>query len=138
MRTSFEFGYHCGHFVASTICPQMRSHEALISRALCENKSACDGFESLRPMNVLLAVGEVLLHRHNAGPLVIGGPDRGQRSSQSESGESCHSKRLPEIASGAGHAATPLPISPAITVSRVTVPLRCSPARSKSIQPSLK
>jgi putative transposase len=43
MRTSFEFGYHCGHFVASTMCPQMRSHEALISRALCENKSACDG-----------------------------------------------------------------------------------------------
>jgi hypothetical protein len=38
-----EFGYHCGHFVASTMCPQMRSHEALISRALCENKSACDG-----------------------------------------------------------------------------------------------
>src|SRR5580693_10169531 len=94
--------------------------------------------ESLRPMNVLLAVGEVLLHRHNATPLVIGGPDRGQRSSQSESGDSCHSKRLLEIASGAGHAASPLPISPAITVSRVTAPWRCSPARSKSIQPSLK
>ena len=37
LYTSFEFGYHCGHFVASTMCPQMRSQEALISRALCEN-----------------------------------------------------------------------------------------------------
>src|ERR1700733_7839893 len=42
--------------------------------------------ESLRPMNVLLAVGEVLLHRHSAVPLLIGGPHRCQRSSQSESG----------------------------------------------------
>jgi hypothetical protein len=23
MRTSFEFGHHCGHFVASTMCPQI-------------------------------------------------------------------------------------------------------------------
>src|ERR1700684_363954 len=89
--------------------------------------------ESLRPMNVLLAVGEVLLHRHDATPLVIGGARRGHRSSQSESGDSCLAKRLPEIAVGAGHAASPLPINPAITVSRVTVPRRCSPARSKSI-----
>src|ERR1700733_9262373 len=65
--------------------------------------------ESLRPMNVLLAVGEVLLHRHNAAPLVIGGPRRDQRSSQSEGGDSCHSKRLPEIASAAGHAASDQP-----------------------------
>src|ERR1700739_3991251 len=59
--------------------------------------------ESVRPMNVILAVGEVLLHRHNAAPLVIGGPRRGQRSGQNESGDSCLSKCLPEIASVAGH-----------------------------------
>src|ERR1700730_9012013 len=94
--------------------------------------------ESLQPMNVLLAVGEVLLHRHNAAPCLIGGPRRGQRSAKSEGGDRRHSKRLPETANAADHAASPLPVRPATTVSRVTVPWRSSPARSKSIQPSLK
>src|ERR1700692_4777312 len=92
--------------------------------------------ESLRPMNVLLAVGEVLLHHHDAAPCLIGDPRRGQRSAKSEGGDRRHSNGLPETANAAGHAASP--ISPAMTVSRVTVPWRCSPARSKSIQPSLK
>src|ERR1700692_648823 len=36
------------------------------------------GVEALRPVNILLAVREVLLHRHGAAPCLRGGPARGQ------------------------------------------------------------
>jgi hypothetical protein len=43
MSTSFEFGYHSGHFGAAMMCRHTCSHVASIKISLCANRSARTG-----------------------------------------------------------------------------------------------
>src|SRR5271168_720655 len=98
--------------------------------------------EAFRPMDLRRTVRQVLFHCHHDVPLrgapfgSVGGLAPGSRCGKCKHGAG-DAQGL-AIFLYNGHGLSFWLTSPAITVSSVTSPIRCSPVRSKSIQPSLK
>src|SRR5271167_2940610 len=102
--------------------------------------------EAFRPIDIRRTVRQVLFHCHDDAPLRgapfggVGGLAPGSRCGKCKHGAGGAQgiAIFLDDGHGLGHGLSFWLTSPAITVSSVTSPIRCSPVRSKSFQPSLK